>query len=275
MLVDLENLGMASRNLATFRQLLRAPNGIILVTGPTGSGKTTTLYAALNEIKSIGKNVTTIENPVEYRLPLINQTQVSSERGLTFGKALRAILRQDPNIILVGEIRDKETGEIATEAAMTGHLVLSTLHTNDAIGAVLRLVNLGIESFWVGTSMIGVVAQRLVRRICSRCKEPYKPSEAELYIYGLMNLPKNYDLYRSRGCEFCGGTGYKGRIGIHELLFISEEMRDVIMKDISTAVLRDVARATDFRDMYFDGLQKALAGITTLEEVARVTQRTI
>ena len=275
MITDLSGVGLNEANLHMIRSLLKSPSGIILVTGPTGSGKTTTLYAALNELRSIGKNITTIENPIEYRLALVNQTQVSTDRGVTFASALRAILRQDPNIILVGEIRDAETGRIATEAAMTGHLVLSTLHTNDSIGAIPRLVNLGIESFWVGTSMIGVVAQRLVRKLCTACKVEYEPTHEQLAARGLAHLPKGTTLFRSKGCPECEGIGYRGRIAIHEILSITEEMRDVISKDLTTSNLRNIARATDFRDMYFDGLQKAIAGVTSVEEIERVTVRVI
>lgn len=273
MMVSLDNLGFSEMNLKQFRSLLSLPNGIVLVTGPTGSGKTTTLYAGLNEIKSIGRNITTVENPVEYKLPLVNQVQVVPERGLTFGSALRAILRQDPDVVLIGEIRDAETGTIATEAALTGHLVLSTLHTNDAVGAIPRLINLGIESFWVSSSVIGVLAQRLVRRICSRCKEEYEPDELTLAAAGLSNLPAGITLFKGRGCDFCNGIGYKGRIAIHEVLIITEEMRDVIYGEVTTGKLRTLAEANNFRDMYFDGMQKALAGITTLAEVQRVAYR--
>jgi type IV pilus assembly protein PilB len=275
MQLDLNGLGFSDANLELIRSLLRLPNGILLATGPTGSGKTTTLYAALNELRSIGKNITTIENPIEYKLPLVNQTQVETDRGLSFATVLRSVLRQDPNIILIGEIRDVETGRIATEAAMTGHLVLSTLHTNDSIGAIPRLVNIGIESFWVGTSMIGVIAQRLVRKLCPDCKEEYEPQAQELDARGLSGLPPHTTLFRAKGCTTCEGIGYKGRIAIHEILCITEEMRDVISSNLTTTNLRKIARATDFRDMYFDGLQKSLAGITSLEEVERVTVRII
>ncbi|MEX1276311.1 MAG: GspE/PulE family protein [Bacteroidota bacterium] len=271
MIVGLDNLGFSANNLRQFRSLLSLPNGIVLVTGPTGSGKTTTLYAGLNEIKSIGRNITTVENPVEYKLPLVNQVQVVAERGLTFASALRAILRQDPNVVLIGEIRDSETGTIATEAALTGHLVLSTLHTNDAVGAIPRLINLGVESFWVSSSVIGVLAQRLIRRICSRCKVEYEPDARTLEGAGLAHLPKGITLFKGPGCEFCNGIGYKGRIAIHEVLTITEEMRDVIHGEVTTGKLRALAVANNFRDMYFDGIQKALGGITSLEEVQRVT----
>jgi type II secretory ATPase GspE/PulE/Tfp pilus assembly ATPase PilB-like protein len=270
MMVNLENLGFSDANLRQFRSLLSLPNGIVLVTGPTGSGKTTSLYAGLNEIKSIATNITTVENPVEYKLDLINQVQVMPERGLTFATSLRAILRQDPDVVLVGEIRDVETGTIATEAALTGHLVLSTLHTNDAIGAIPRMINLGIESFWVSASVIGIVAQRLVRRICARCKEEYVPTPQQLEMFGLSGLPKGTTLFRGKGCEYCNGIGFKGRVGIHEVLVITEEMRDVIFGEVTTGKLRKLALANNFRDMLFDGVQKSLAGITTVDEVRRV-----
>lgn len=273
MMVNLDNLGFSDANLNKFRSLLALPNGIVLVTGPTGSGKTTTLYAGLNEIKGIGRNITTVENPVEYKLALVNQTQVSPERGLTFGTALRAILRQDPNVILIGEIRDVETGTIATEAALTGHLVLSTLHTNDAIGAIPRMINLGIESFWVSSSVIGVVSQRLVRRICVRCQEEYYPDEKSLHELGLEYFPRSLPFFRGRGCEYCNGVGYKGRVAIHEVLIITEEMREVILGEVTSTKIRALALASGYKDLFYDGLQKAIAGITTIEEVLRVARR--
>ena len=273
MMIDLANLGFSPRNLSLFRMLLKLPNGVVLVTGPTGSGKTTTLYSALNEKKNITTNITTVENPVEYTLPLINQVQVASERGLTFATSLRAILRQDPDVILIGEIRDAETGMIATEAALTGHLVLSTLHTNDAIGAISRMVNLGIASFWVSASVIGVVSQRLVRKICVRCKQEYTPDDESLSLLGLSGVPHGTTLFRGKGCAFCSGTGYKGRIAIHEVFIITEEMRDIIVGEVTTSKLRQLAIENNFRDMFYDGIQKALAGITSVEEVQRVTRR--
>jgi type IV pilus assembly protein PilB len=273
MILSLENLGFSRENLDKVRSLLTLPNGIVLVTGPTGSGKTTTLYAGLSEMKSIGRNITTVENPVEYKLDLINQVQVVAERGLTFAAALRAILRQDPNVVLIGEIRDSETGTIATEAALTGHLVLSTMHTNDAVGAIPRMINLGVEPFWVSASIIGVLAQRLVRRLCSRCLEEYEPDSAKLEAAGLMNLPPGTTLFRAKGCSSCNGVGYKGRMAIHEVLVVTEEMRDLISFEVTTTKLRALAVKGGFRDMYFDGIKKALAGITSLEEVLRVTRR--
>jgi type IV pilus assembly protein PilB len=273
MILSLESLGFSRENLEKFRSLVKLPNGIVLVTGPTGSGKTTTLYAGLNEMKSIGRNITTVENPVEYKLDLINQVQVVAERGLTFAAALRAILRQDPNVVLIGEIRDAETGTIATEAALTGHLVLSTMHTNDAVGAIPRMINLGVEPFWVSASVVGVLAQRLVRRLCPRCYEEYEPDTAKLETAGLLNLPLGTTLFRPRGCSSCNGIGYKGRAAIHEVLVVTDEMRDLIFGEVTTTKLRALAVKEGFRNMYFDGLQKALAGITSLEEVLRVTRR--
>ncbi|TSA19719.1 type II/IV secretion system protein [bacterium] len=273
MILSLDNLGFSADNLNKFRSLLTLPNGIVLVTGPTGSGKTTTLYAGLNEMKSIGRNITTVENPVEYKLELVNQVQVVAERGLTFAAALRAILRQDPNVVLIGEIRDSETGTIATEAALTGHLVLSTMHTNDAVGAIPRMINLGVESSWVSASVIGVLAQRLVRRLCTRCNDEYEPDAARLEAAGLMHLPPGTTLFKTRGCTSCNGIGYKGRLAIHEVLTISEGMRDLITGEVTTTKLRALAVDGGFREMYFDGVQKALAGITSLEEVERVTRR--
>jgi type IV pilus assembly protein PilB len=273
MMYSLDNLGFSQENVITFRSLLANPNGIVLVTGPTGSGKTTTLYAGLNEIKNISRNITTVENPVEYKLDLVNQVQVVAERGLTFATALRSILRQDPNVVLIGEIRDAETGTIATEAALTGHLVLSTLHTNDAIGAIPRMINLGIESFYVASSVVGVLAQRLVRRLCTRCNEEYEPDPALLESAGLAHLPPGITLFKPRGCTACNGFGYKGRIAIHEVLVVTDEMRDLIATEISTTKLKALAADEGFRDMYFDGTQKALAGITSIEEVLRVTRR--
>jgi type II secretory ATPase GspE/PulE/Tfp pilus assembly ATPase PilB-like protein len=273
MLLSLENLGFSDSNLKKFRTLLSMPNGIVLVTGPTGSGKTTTLYAGLTEMKNIGRNITTVENPVEYKLDLVNQVQVVSERGLTFAAALRSILRQDPNVVLIGEIRDAETGIIATEAALTGHLVLSTLHTNDAIGAIPRMINLGVEWFWVSSTVNGVLAQRLLRRLCTRCCEEFEPDPELLESAGLAHLPPGIALFRPRGCNACNGFGYKGRIAIHEVLMVTEEMRDEIRGEVSTTKLRELAMAEGFRDMYFDGVQKVLAGITSVDELLRVTRR--
>ncbi len=270
--VRLEDLGFSKRNLRVFESMIRQPNGIVLVTGPTGSGKSTTLYAALNAINSIEKNIITVEDPVEYQIPLINQVGVNPRRGLTFANALRAILRQDPDIIMIGEIRDPETGRIAAEAALTGHLVLSTLHTNDAPSSITRLVEMGVAPFLLGPTLLGVLAQRLVRRICPQCKGPYEPKPPEIAEAGAEALVGKVTFYRGRGCGYCGGTGYKGRTGIHEVLRVDEEIRDLILERASVGMIRRAAQAKGFRDLRFDGLRKVVAGMTTLEEVVRVTK---
>ena len=270
--VSLGDLGFSPRNLALFDSMIRQPNGIVLVTGPTGSGKSTTLYAALNAINSIEKNIVTVEDPVEYQIPLINQVGVNPKRGLTFAGALRSILRQDPDIIMIGEIRDPETGHIAGEAALTGHLVLSTLHTNDAPSSVTRLVEMGVAPFLLAPTLLGVLAQRLVRRICPQCKAPHDPKPAEIAEAGAEALVGKVTFYRGRGCGYCGGTGYRGRTGIHEVLKVDESIRDLILERASTGQIRRAAHANGLRDLRFDGLRKVVAGVTTLEEVIRVTK---
>ena len=274
-LVGLERLGFSSyEELRRYENLISKPYGIILSTGPTGSGKTTTLYSALMRINSVDRNIITIEDPVEYRLGLIRQIQVNPKAGITFANGLRAILRQDPDVIMVGEIRDLEASIIAVQAALTGHLVFSTLHTNDAPSAVTRLVNMGIEPFLISASLIGVMAQRLVRLICEDCKEPYEPSKAILDKWGLKDR-QDITLYRGRGCESCKGTGYRGRTGIFELMVIDDEMREMIISSVSTVALRKKAQEKGMRILREDGLQKALAGITSIEEVARVCEEQI
>jgi len=270
--VSLEDLGFSPRNLALFESMIRQPNGIVLVTGPTGSGKSTTLYAALNAINSIEKNIVTVEDPVEYQIPLINQVGVNPKRGLTFAGALRSILRQDPDVIMIGEIRDPETGHIAGEAALTGHLVLSTLHTNDAPSSVTRLVEMGVAPFLLAPTLLGVLAQRLARRICPQCKAPYDPKPAEIAEAGAEALVGKVTFYRGRGCGYCGGSGYRGRTGIHEVLKVDEAIRDLILERASTGQIRRAAQANGLRDLRFDGLRKVVAGVTTLEEVIRVTK---
>jgi type IV pilus assembly protein PilB len=270
--VSLENMGFSKANLEIFESLIRQPNGIVLVTGPTGSGKSTTLYAALNAINSIEKNIVTVEDPVEYQIPLINQVGVNVKRGLTFAGALRSILRQDPDIVMVGEIRDPETGAIAAEAALTGHLVLSTLHTNDAPSSVTRLMEMGVAPFLLAPTLLGIVAQRLVRRICPQCKAPYEPKPGEIAEVGMQGLVDQVVCYRGKGCGHCGGSGYKGRTGIHEVLKVDEELRELITEKASAAQIRRAAHAKGFRDLRFDGLRKAVAGATSLEEVIRVTK---
>lgn len=260
---QLDELGFSPRNLMAFRWLLQRPNGIILVTGPTGSGKTTTLYAALREVRSERCNIITCEDPIEYELEGINQSNVNEKAGLTFAAQLRAILRQDPDVVLVGEIRDQETAEIACRAAMTGHLVLSTLHTNDAVSAIPRLIDMGVEPFLISSSLAGVVAQRLVRVICPHCKQEYEPTLAEISVIG-RSVEK---LYRGAGCPACGGRGYLGRISVHEVLVVDEEIRSLIVQHVSNGQILEAALRKGVVPMSQDSIEKAIQGITTLEEV--------
>jgi type IV pilus assembly protein PilB len=264
---QLNELGFSPRNLMTFRWLLQQPNGIILVTGPTGSGKTTTLYAALRELQTTTRNIITCEDPIEYELEGINQSNVNEKAGLTFAVQLRAILRQDPDVILVGEIRDQETAEIACRAAMTGHLVLSTLHTNDAVSAIPRLMDMGVEPFLISSSLVGVVAQRLVRVICSHCKQEYEPTLAELQVLG---CPVER-LYRGAGCPACGGRGYLGRISVHEILVVDDEIRTLTIQRAASSQILNAALRKGMVPMSQDGIEKAIQGITTLEEVTAKT----
>ncbi|MCM8800670.1 MAG: Flp pilus assembly complex ATPase component TadA [Candidatus Omnitrophica bacterium] len=274
-MIGIEKLGFSTyEELKRFESIISKPYGIILSTGPTGSGKTTTLYSSLMRINTIDRNIVTIEDPVEYRLGLIRQIQVNPKAGITFANGLRSILRQDPDVIMVGEIRDLETAIISIQAALTGHLVLSTLHTNDAPSAVTRLVNMGVEPYLISACLIGVMAQRLVRVICDNCKEPYTPSKALLERWGLSGK-ENLILYRGRGCEQCRGTGYKGRTGIFELMIIDDELREMIISQASTVALRKKAQEKGMRLLAEDGVSKVLAGITTIEEVARVCEEQV
>jgi type II secretion system protein E len=259
-------LGMDKREIECFRRVLQMPHGIILVTGPTGSGKTTTLYAAISRINSPEKNIITIEDPIEYQLKGIGQIHVNPKIDLTFANGLRSILRQDPDIIMVGEIRDAETAEIAMQASLTGHLVLSTLHTNDAATAVTRLIDMGVEPFMVASTLSAVLAQRLVRIICPHCKEAYKPERE----YAGITLPET--LYRGRGCEKCFNLGSIGRTGIYELLLIDSELTSMIIRQTPAGTIKEYAVSRGMRTLREDGLAKAAAGITTIEEVLRVTQ---
>ncbi len=272
-LLGLDELGFSPQNLERYSTLIKKPYGIILVTGPTGSGKTTTLYTSLNMINSPSKNIITIEDPVEYRLKLIRQTQVNPKAGITFASGIRSILRQDPDIIMIGEIRDGETSKIAIQAALTGHLVFSTLHTNDAAEALTRLRDMGVQPYLIASSVIGVVAQRLVRRICSHCKEAYHPGEEEIRaILGQEDEADVPELYRGKGCSRCKGTGYSGRMGIFELLVVNDEIRELISKDGTIKVIKEMARSTlNMKTFREDGLEKVLMGLTSLEEVDRVT----
>ena len=270
---SLEEMGFEQDNLARFNALLARPHGILLVTGPTGSGKTTTLYAALSKLDSDSQKIITVEDPVEYQLPAINQIQVHPQIGLTFAGALRSILRQDPDIIMIGEMRDGETAQIAVQSALTGHLVLSTLHTNTAAGAVARMQDMGVESYLITSAVNGVLAQRLVRTLCAHCKAPYEPSEAELESSGLARLqPRPTTLYAPTGCDHCRGSGYQGRTGIHELLVLEEPIRKAIIEGVDASVLNSIAIRGGMHTLYDDGLLKVAAGLTSLEELLRVTQ---
>ena len=268
-LLRLEDLGLWEEDLIKLRRLAQKPYGIVLATGPTGAGKSTTLYAMILEIKSPKRNIITIEDPPEYQIEGVSQIQVNPKVGLTFAVGLRAILRQDPDVIMVGEIRDSETAEIAVQSALTGHLVLSTLHTNDAPSAITRLFDLGIEPFLIASALEGVIAQRLVRKICPNCKEPYKPTEEELSELGLSG---EYTFYRGRGCEHCMGTGYRGRTGIYEVLEVDEDVKKHILKTQDAVELRNFAKSKGFKSMLEDGIRKVLAGITTSEEVLRAVK---
>jgi len=269
-LVNMEKLGFSYETLKQWRSIITKPNGIVLVTGPTGSGKTTTLYSVLKELNSDEVNICTIEDPVEFNLPWVNQFQVSERIHFTFSSALRALLRQDPDIIMVGEIRDPETARIAVQAALTGHLVLSTLHTNDAPGAITRLLNIGVEPYLIAAAVEGVLAQRLVRKICPNCKEPYEPP---------LNLRRSVErlvgevetFYRGVGCSKCRNTGFSGRIGIYELLVPDDAMRDKITAAPKITELREMAAAAGMVSLRADGMAKVKAGITTVEEVFRAT----
>jgi general secretion pathway protein E len=265
-ILSLREIGLSERNDVFMDRLLSRTSGIILVTGPTGSGKTTTLYAALSQINSPEKNIITIEDPIEYQLKGVGQIQVNPKIELTFANGLRSILRQDPDIVMIGEIRDVETAEIAMQASLTGHLVLSTLHTNDAATAVTRLIDMGIEPFMVASSLSAVLAQRLVRVICPHCREEYTPEHS----YPGVELPPK--LYRGRGCERCFNLGYTGRIGIYELLPIDAELCSMIIRQSSSGKIKEYAISRGMRTLREDGLAKAAQGITTIEEVLRVTQ---
>ena len=268
-LLELEALHFSQSNLKTYKQLINSPHGMILLTGPTGSGKSTTLYATLQELNSETKNIITIEDPVERTLEGINQIAVNNKAGLTFATGLRSIVRQDPNIIMVGEVRDGETAKIAVQAALTGHLVFSTLHTNNAIGAVTRLVDIGIEPFLLAAALRGVVAQRLVRTICPHCKEQYLAERLELVAIGCQEN-EQLVLYKGRGCENCNYTGYKGRVAVQEVLQIKEELQNLITRGAEEGKLLEVAKGNGFISLREDCLTKVLAGLTTVEEFYRV-----
>lgn len=266
---DISKLGFNKLNLQRFKTMIEKPTGIVLITGPTGSGKSSTLYAALNQLNGEDVNIITIEDPVEYQVEGINQIQVNPNVGMTFAAGLRSILRQDPNIIMVGEIRDKETVEIAIRASLTGHLVLSTLHTNDSISTVTRLIDMGVEPFLVASSLSGIIAQRLVRRVCRDCAEEQVPSKRETEIFAKRGM-KIDKIVRGRGCASCNMTGYKGRLAVHEVLVINDEIRRIIMNGESFSKLRDTAMKYKTIFLIDDGLLKVKQGLTTTEEVLRV-----
>ena len=271
-LLGVQDLGFGDDDYRRFKEIIKRPNGIFLVTGPTGSGKTTTLYAALNELNTPDRKIITAENPVEYSLTGINQAEVKERVGMSFARILRAMLRQAPNVILVGEIRDTETAEIAIQAALTGHLVFSTLHTNDAPSAITRLIDMGVQPFLVSSSIQAIMAQRLVRTICKGCKEPYEPEAHQLRAVGIsQEQVAHVTFYRGGGCAECSGTGYKGRIGIFEMMEMDSEIRDMAFHKTPTNKLRDQAIASGMRTLMRDGVRKVLQGVTTIDEVLRIT----
>ncbi len=271
-LISLGELGLQDEAFEGFNKLIHQPFGIILVTGPTGSGKTTTLYASLNAVKSDKIKILTVEDPVEYHLDGINQVQIQPKIGLTFASGLRSFLRHDPDVILVGEIRDLETAETAINASLTGHLVFSTLHTNDAVTSTTRLLDMGVEPFLVSSSIEGVLAQRLVRKICPDCKEPFKPDVDKLPKDLIEMLEPGHSLYQGKGCRECRNTGYRGRMGLFELLMVNDELREMIVKHCSATEILSVARKQGLKLMREDGWAKVLGGTTTVEEINRVTK---
>jgi general secretion pathway protein E len=290
-LLNLSDIGISPRRLSVMRQLIQLSHGIILATGPTGSGKTTTLYAALSQINAPDKNIITVEDPVEYQLQGISQMQVNPKIELTFASGLRSILRQDPDVIMIGEIRDLETAEIAIHASLTGHLVFSTLHTNDAAGAVTRLIDMGIEPFLVASSVVAIIAQRLVRQLCTACRKPYVPTDEELIRLGTRGqshalASAGHDLhaslgdprpklYRGVGCAACAQTGYRGRSGIYEFLLVDDEIRKLIAAKADSTTIQRAAVARGMSTLRQEGAAKVVQGLTTTEEVVRITQQEV
>ena len=266
--MSIENLGLSKENLEIFNEILKSPNGIILISGPTGSGKTTTLYSILTTYNKPGVNIITVEDPVEYHVSGVNQVQVNPKAGLTFANGLRSILRQDPDIIMIGEIRDNETAQIAVRAAITGHLVLSTIHTNDAASTISRLVNMEVEPYLVSSGIVGIIAQRLVRKICPRCRKQYTPSDYERRLLG---LSEDEFLHKGEGCHFCGQTGYKGRTAIHEIMAITKEMRELIDEGVTTDKLREASVRSGTVTLTESCKKLVMDGITTVEEMLKVT----
>jgi general secretion pathway protein E len=272
---DLDKLGFSGDNLRKLDRLIRQSHGIILATGPTGSGKSTTLYAALSRINSPEKNIITIEDPIEYQLRGVGQMQVNPKIELTFASGLRSILRQDPDVIMVGEIRDGETAEIAIQAALTGHLVFSTLHTNDSFGSLTRLVEMGIEPFLVSSSILAVLAQRLVRRLCPDCRAPYTPTTTEMQRIGITAAGFAGKIYKGAGCKACRNTGYRGRIAVQELMVMEDDIRTLVMQNADGATIRRACQAKGMKLLRQDGAERVFAGETTIEELLRVTQEDI
>lgn len=270
--VSLKDLGFGDEDFKRYQALIKRPNGILLVTGPTGSGKTTTLYASLNELNRPDTKIITAEDPVEYYLPGINQCEVKAKIGMTFARIIRAMLRQNPNILLVGEIRDEETATTAIQASLTGHLVFSTLHTNDAPSALTRLVDIGVQPFLVASSIIGVMGQRLVRKVCPKCRQKYEPAPHLLKSLGIRpEVASKANFSRGKGCGHCNKTGYRGRLAIYELMNMTSQVRELCFKGASTVEVRKLARKQGMRTLFEDGMIKALKGITTIDEVLRIT----
>ena len=267
-LLDKHELGFSDNNMETFERIIRHPHGIILVTGPTGSGKTTTLYTVLQELNQVGSNIITVEDPVEYRINGINQSQVNVKAGLTFASGLRSILRQDPDIIMIGEIRDAETAQIAVRAAITGHLVLSTLHTNDTVSTISRLMDMGIEPFLISSSLVGIMAQRLVKKICTNCKTPYEPGQKEK---DLLNLDNGAVIYKGKGCNVCNHTGYKGRTGIHEILPMYDSIKNMIDEKKSIDAIKNKALDLGMNTLRKSCIELVLNGTTTVDELFKLT----
>jgi general secretion pathway protein E len=273
LLLLLKDLGFDESSIKVVNQLIHKKHGIILVTGPTGSGKTTTLYASLSRINSVERNIITVEDPIEYDLRGVGQIQVNPKIGLTFATGLRSILRQDPDVIMVGEIRDKETAEIAIQASLTGHLVFASIHTNDAPGAVTRLVDMGIEPFLVSSSLLAVLAQRLMRKVCEKCVQYHVPQDVELENLGLsQNTFGGAKIAVAKGCAECGGTGYRGRMVVHELMIIDDDLRTLIMEKTDAAILKKSAESKGMINLRQNGIQKVLLGKTTPVELVAVTQ---
>jgi len=271
LIVDFKDLGFSSKIKDRWLDIIHQPEGLILLSGPTSSGKTTTMYATLHEINTIEKNIITVEDPVEYSLPLINQVQINEKAGLSFPSTLRSILRQNPDIIMIGEIRDLETAQITVRSALTGHLVFSTIHTNDAPSAIARLIDMGIESYLVATALKGVLAQRLVRTNCPDCLESYRPSEAILHRAGLTDISKKLEFKRGSGCPKCKDTGYKGQVGIYEFIEITPFISELIIKGVSVNRLREESRKHGFLPLFEMGMEKITEGKINLEELLSET----